>query len=221
LPESRKAFHEELDELRSDVVRLGAMVVEAVQAATAALLSLDLAQAEQVVASCEAADALSASIEDRCYKLLARQQPMAVDLRTIVAILRVNHELELTEHLMVSVAKAARRLYPNRLEPRLRGIIDRMREQATDQLELAIDAFADLDPAKAAALSDMDDSMGELQKSLFRAIFADPAPDEGTLQRAVQVALVARFFERSADHAVNIGERVSFMVTGQLPSAAV
>ncbi len=219
MTETRRAFHEELAEVSTDVIRLGAMVLEAIQASTAALLNTDLEAVEAVIESGVHPDLLNKAIEDRCYQLLARQQPMAIDLRTIVAVLRVNHELELTAHLMISIAKAARRLYPNQLEPRLRGIIDRMREQASEELRLAMDAFADQDQAKASALVDMDDAMGELQQVLFRAIFAVSSFDDSGIQRAVQIALVARYFERAADHAVNIGERVFYMLTGTLPSS--
>jgi phosphate transport system protein len=220
VPETRKAFHEELQDLRSDVVRLGAMALESIQAATAALLDADLAAVERVIGDGAVADDLTIAIEEKCYELLARQQPMAVDLRTIVSILRVNHELQLTAHLMVSVAKTSRRLYPHQLDPKIRGLIDRMREQATIEMRLAVDAFADLDVAKASALVDMDDVMGDLQKELFRTIFSGADTDEASIQRAVQVALVGRFFERAADHAVVVGERVAFMVTGKFPTGA-
>ena len=90
--------------------------------------------------------------------------------------------------------------------------IDRMREQATVQMRVAIDAFADMDPVKASALSDMDDAMDDLQRDLFRTIFTSTSPDEVGIQRAVQMALVGRFFERTADHAVSIGERVTYIV---------
>ena len=149
---------------------------------------------------------------------------MAIDLRTLVATLRVVHELERTGDLMINVAKATRRLYPHPLEPRVRGLIDQMREQATIQLKVATDAFAERDPARAKALADMDDAMDDLQKELFRAIFSTPAVDEASVQRAVQVALVGRYFERIADHSVNVAERVWYMVTGHLyahdPAAA-
>ena len=148
--------------------------------------------------------------------MLARQQPMAVDLRTLVTILRIIHELERTGDLMVNIAKAARRLYPHDLDPKVRGLIQRMREQAVVQLRTALKAFVDRDPAQAAALHDMDDVMDELQKELFRWIFAVQA-NEDAIQRAVQIALVGRYFERMADHAVNFGERISFMVTGAVP----
>jgi phosphate transport system protein len=213
--ETRKAFHDELRELGEDVVRLGALASESIQAGTDAFLDADLAAAERVIAQDRLLDDLMHSIESRTYLLLARQQPMAVDLRTLVTILRIIHEIERTGDLMVNVAKAARRLYPYKLDPKIRGLIHRMREQATAQLRLAVEAFADRDPARAAALSDMDDAMDDLQKDLFRVIFASQVHDEAELQRAVQIALVGRYFERIADHAVNTGERVRFMVTGE------
>lgn len=217
--ETRKAFHEELEEVRNDVLRLGAMVLEAVQGATAALLDGDLGAGEQVLRAGRDIDALRRSIEERVFYLLAQQQPMAIDLRTLVSILRVINELELSGHLMVNTTRASRRLYPHQLEPRLRGIIDRMREQATLQLRIAMDAFADLDVKRAAAVGDMDGLMEDLVKDLFRAILGGAKADEETLQTATQMALVGRFYERTADHAVTIGERVVFMVTGEMPIA--
>jgi phosphate transport system protein len=139
---------------------------------------------------------------------------MASDLRALVSILRVIHELERVGDLMRNVAKATRRLYPSALEPKLRGIIARMRDQATAQMRVAADAFADRDVHRAAALHDMDDVMDDLQKELFRYILGSSDHDEATVQRAVQTALVGRHFERIADHTVNLGDRVCFMVTG-------
>jgi len=215
MPETRRVFHEELDQLRVDAVRLAALASESIQAGTSALLDFDLAGAQQVVDGDRALDDLTHSIEERTCLLLARQAPMAMDLRVLVTTLRVIHELERIGDLMVNVAKGARRLYPGPLDPRLRGIIDRMRDQATAQLQLATDTFAERDPVKASALEDMDDVMDDLQKELYRAIFSSTAHDEAELQRAVQVALLGRYFERIADHAVNIGDRVTYMVTGE------
>ncbi|HEX6476202.1 MAG TPA: phosphate signaling complex protein PhoU [Acidimicrobiales bacterium] len=219
MTETRKAFHEELDEVRNDVTRMGAMVLESIQGATAALLERDLGAGEQVLRVGRDVDALRNRIEERVFYLLAQQQPLAVDLRTLVSILRVIHELELSGHLMVNTTRASRRLFPHELEPRVRGIIDRMREQATLQLQVAMDAFAELDATRGAALEDMNGVMDDLQKDLFRAILTTTKTDEPALQQAVQMALVGRFFERTADHAVTIGERVTFMVTGQMPLA--
>ena len=217
--EARKSFQDALDELRIDVIRLAALTTEAIGAGTQAFLDADLTAAEQVIENDDDIDDLTHSIEDSCYQLLARQQPMATDLRTVVSVLRIVHELERSADLMVNVAKTTRRIYPHSLDPKLRGIIQRMGEQAGTQTRVALDAFADSDPSAAFALADMDDTMDDLTKSLFRHILAGSGPgaDEGNVLLAVQLALVGRHYERIADHAVTIGQRVGFMVTGEHP----
>ena len=216
--ETRKLFHEELQELADDVARLGALAGEAIQAGTAAFLAEDLQATKKVIEQDSRLDDLTHAIERRTYVLLARQQPMAVDLRMLVTVLRGVHELERIGDYMVNVAKAARRLYPEPLDPRIRGLIDRMRAQALEQLKLAISCFVERDHVRAAALADMDDVMDDLQKDLFRVIFSTfEQSDDVSVQRAVQIALVGRYFERIADHAVNFGERVAYMVTGEFP----
>jgi phosphate transport system protein len=218
--EARKSFQDALDELRIDVIRLAALTTEAIGAGTQAFLDADLTAAEQVIENDDDIDDLTHAIEDNCYQLLARQQPMATDLRTVIAVLRIVHELERSADLMVNVAKTTRRLYPHSLDPKLRGIIQRMGEQAGTQTRVALDAFADSDPSAAFALADMDDTMDDLTKSLFRHILAGAGPgsdDEGNVLLAVQLALVGRHYERIADHAVTIGQRVGFMVTGEHP----
>ena len=212
--DTRRQYHEQLEKMKADTVRLAAMAIEQIGAGTQALLDANLGAAEGVVAADLQMDDLTHAIEEGAYVVLARQSPMARDLRTLVAILRVIHEVERCGDLMVNVAKATRRLYPHGLDPKVRGLIERMGAQAAEQLQLAITAFQDGDMAQAAAIEDMDDVMDDLQKSLFRAIFTGGAMDEAALQRAVQVALVGRYFERIADHAVNVSARVRFMVTG-------
>jgi phosphate transport system protein len=216
-PEARTSFAEQLTELKADVIRMAAMVGESIGAGTQALLDADLGVVEQVLANDDQIDAFEHELELRAYELIATQQPMAGDLRTLLAVLRILHELELTGDLMVTVAKAARRIYPAELPPRIRGLIERMGEQASKQLRLSIDAFADNDQSLAAALPDMDDVMDELQKQLFRGIFESLTPDEAGLQMAVQLALIGRYYERVADHAVGIGVWTQFVVTGELP----
>jgi phosphate transport system protein len=214
--EARKSFHEALNDLRIDVIRLAALVTEAIGRGTQALLDGDLVLSESVVEDDVAIDQLAYSIEDQCFLLLARQQPMASDLRVVLAVLRIAHELERSGDLMKSVVKSIRQLYPHSIDPKLRGIITRMGEQAANETRLAIDAFADSDPIRARALSDMDDVMDDLTKALFRHILdrETSSADEGRLLESVQLALVGRHYERIADHAVNIAERVVFMATG-------
>ena len=213
----RRSFHEHLEELRGTVIRLGALTTELISAATQSLLDGDLALAEQAVRNDDIIDELTHTVEDECFALLARQQPMATDLRTILATLRVAHELERSADLSVNIAKATRRLWPADLDPKVRGIVDQMGRQAANQTRLALDAYADADPTWARALADMDDAMDELTKSLFRYVLSLAPADEATVQQAVQIALVGRHYERIADHAVTIAERVVFMATGEYP----
>lgn len=213
----RKSFHEHLEDLRGMVIRLGALTTELISAATQSLLDGDLALAEQAVRNDDAIDELTHAVEDECFALLARQQPMATDLRTILATLRIAHELERSADLSVNIAKATRRLWPTELDPKVRGIVDQMGRQAGNQTRLALDAYADADPTWARALADMDDAMDELTKSLFRYVLSLAPADEATVQQAVQISLVGRHFERIADHAVTIAERVVFMATGEYP----
>ena len=217
-PEARKTLQDELDEVRAGLIRLGALTTEAITAVTQAFLDGDLTMAERVVASDDVIDDLYHQIEDHIILILATQSPVAADLRTVITMLRINHELERDADLMVNVAKTTRRIYPHELDPKTRGIVDRMGVQAANQTRLAIDAFADRDPSWAAALADMDDAMDELSKSLFRhSLTLGANADEGTIVKAMQIALLARHYERIADHAVTIAERVRFMVTGTHP----
>jgi phosphate transport system protein len=216
--EVRRSFGEHLDEIRADVVKLAAFTSEAIGRSTEALLDADLAAVERIISDDSRIDELKESIEFRVYEMFARQQPVARDLRTLLAVLRILQEIQLTADLTVSITKATRRLYPGQLAPKIRGLLERMGAQASIQLNVAMDAFADEDQAAAAALPDMDDVMDDLQKELFRAIFASCSQDEAGLQQAVQLALLGRYYERIADHAVLIGVWVRFMVTGEYPS---
>jgi phosphate transport system protein len=215
--EVRKSFDEHIAEIQSNVIRLAAVAGEMVEMSTEALLDAELSLVERVIEHNRRLDQLQHEIELQTYEVFATQQPMAIDLRTLLTVLRTLHEFELTGDLTVSVAKAARRIYPGELPPKIRGLLERMGAQAGVQLRIAVDAFADSDQARALALPDMDDVMDDLQKELFRAIFALGAPDEASLQMAVQLAFVGRDYERAADHAVMIGRWVEFMVTGELP----
>ncbi len=220
MAETRRTFDEQLHEVRAEVVKLAVKSCEQIGAATQALLDADLTVVDEIYEAHRELKERVVQIEHRVYQLFALQQPMASDLRAMLAVLRILHEIELTDGLMRNVARATRRLYPRELPPRIRGIIERMGAQASVQTHLAVDAFADTDESIAAALPDMDDVMDDLQKELFRAIFAGfsgESTNEAALQMAVQLAFVGRDYERAADHAVMIGRWVEFMITGQLP----
>jgi phosphate transport system protein len=208
------ASDERLDELPLQVVRLASLTTAAVAAGTDALAEGDLAAAQRVIDDDDAVDALRHSIEDGCLDLLAGGGLDAIDIRFVAATLRVIHELERTADLMVNVAKTTCRLHPYPLDSPSRRIVERMGRQAVVQLRVAVNAFADRDRSWASALADMDETMDDLEGSLFRLILGVTA-DEAGLVRAVQLGLVARHYERIGDHAVTIAEQVPLVVAGE------
>ncbi len=220
MPERHSPFHQELDEVQAEVVRLAAMVTELIPRATEVLLAGDLAGAHQVIEDDDHLDVLSLEIEERCYQFLALQQPMASDLRCIITALRLSSEIERSGDLMVNVAKATRRIYGADLDARLRGLIEKMGEEATRLFKACIDAYAERNAGLAAALDELDDSLDELHADFIEAIFESHRGQAMDLQPAVQLALIGRYYERVGDHAVNIGDRVQYMVTGWLPEHA-
>jgi phosphate transport system protein len=215
--EIRANFHQELDQLHNDIVRLAAMVTERIPWGTDVLLNGDLARAQELIDADDDLDVLTLDIEERCYQTLALQQPMASDLRAIVTAVRLTSELERSGDLMVNVAKAMRRLYGIDIDPRLRGLIARMGDEAQKLMRMAIEAYDEGDEGKAAAIDDMDDRLDGLHKEYIQAIFECHHENTVDLEAGVQLALVGRYYERIGDHAVNIGERVRYMVSGWLP----
>jgi phosphate transport system protein len=214
----RKQFHEQLEEVRDANVRMGALVTESLPRATEALLAGDLGAAQELIDGDDALDLLALEVEEQCYQLLALQQPMAGDLRAIVTAIRMTSEIERSGDLVVNIMKGSRRIYGTTIDPRLRGLIERMSEQASRLFRLSIDAYVEGDANLAAALDDMDDRLDQLHKDYIQGIFEAHADGAGLdLQAAVQLALIGRYYERIGDHAVNIGERVRYMVTGWLP----
>lgn len=216
--ESRKSLQQALGALAIDVIRLAALVEDALARATGALLESDLGAAQEIMDDSQILAALSQKVEEECHYILALQSPLATDLRTVVATLRINGDLERAGDLMVNVAKATRRLYGATIPPRVRGLIQLMSEEASRLIHLAVDAYTDRNGALGAALEDIDDRLDLLQADFMHAIFDAHNAQEIDLQASVQLALVARFFERVGDHAVNVGRRVSFIVEGRLPA---
>jgi phosphate transport system protein len=217
MPEQRKTFHQELDEIRDQIVQLAALVSEFIPRGTDVLLANDMQGALGLIEADDEIDALTLQIEEHCYSVLALQQPMASDLRSIVTAVWLTGELERSGDLMVNVAKAARRIYGATLDPRLRGLIERMSEEAGRLVKLAIDAYVERNASLGAALDDIDDTLDQLHRDYIEAIFESHATHDLGLQAAVQLALIGRYYERIGDHAVNIGQRVQYMVTGWLP----
>ena len=210
----RTSFHDDLDAMRLEVVKMCALVTEMIPRATDAFLNNDLSAAQRLIADDDQLDAASINLDTMCTELLALQQPLATDLREIVAAIRLNPEIERSGDLVVNIAKATRRMFGTEYEPHIRGLIVKMSEEAQRMFRLAGEAYANRDIALGAALDDIDDRLDEYATELVTSVLTDHKAHERDPQTSVQMALIGRFYERVGDHAVNIGEWVRFIVEG-------
>lgn len=212
MPEStRTAFDRELADLDADLVCVAARVSEALAAAGEALATGDPVVAEGVVEGQAGIDAEIHRCETRAYEVLARQQPAAGDLRFLVTVIRLAHELERSAKLVSHVASFAASPHPP-LPPRLAALLSRMAEEAHHLVQGAVESYARRDVAGAEVLDVWDDRLDELHRRFLAELFRAP-PD---LRTTLDVVLVGRYLERVADHAVTIGRRVRYLVTGEL-----
>lgn len=215
--ELRSLFHENLGAVRAEVVRMCAMVTEMIPRATDAFLNNDLEAAQRLIDDDDLLDAVSVNLDTMCTQLLALQQPMATDLREIVAAIRLNPEIERSGDLVVNIAKATRRMFGTDYDPKIRGLITKMSEEAQRMFRLAGEAYDGRDVALGAALDDIDDRLDEYANELIALILEDHKSHGVEPQTSIQMALLGRFYERVGDHAVNVGEWVRFIVEGWTP----
>jgi phosphate transport system protein len=212
----RDAYHEDLDAISGSLVEMTNLVGSAVSRATTALLDADLTLAEMVIAADETVDALYRDIENRAFDLLARQQPVASDLRVLVTSLRMVADLERMGDNAVHVAKIARRRYPSSaVPPALRSTVLEMGHAAEEIVAKAGSVIARRDLEMAAELEKDDDVIDALHRQLF-AFILDDDWDEG-VEPAIDITLAGRYYERFADHAVSVARRVVYLVTGERP----
>ena len=216
MPETRTVFHQELDGVKRDLVRASARIIEFIHRGTEALLEPNLATAQEVIEADDEIDALTIELEERCCTILALQGPVAGDLRALISAIRLTAELERSADLMVNVAKATRRIYGMGLPPALRGLLVSMSQEAARLFELSMKAYADDDAALAGAIDDLDDRLDQLHHDYIAALLSLDREDV-ELELAVQLGLIGRYYERIGDHAVNIAERVQYIVHGWLP----
>jgi phosphate transport system protein len=215
--ELRSNFHEQLDDIRTSIARLGAGVTELVPRVTEILLDGDLEGAEYVILGDDEYDTKSIELEERCFAQIALQAPVAADLRALVSAIKIIADVERSADLCVNICKGARRIYSHELDGQLRGVIHKCGEQASLLFKESTEAYLNTDGARAAALPDMDAYLDDLHRQFIQVIFESHASGNVDLQVAVQLAVVARFYERIGDHAVNIGDRTRYIVDGWIP----
>jgi phosphate transport system protein len=213
----RTTYHKQLADLTTQLAAMCGLAGAAMKGATAALLEADISAAEQVIGNHDQIVAMRAQAEKEAFALLALQQPVARELREVFSALQIIADMERMGALAVHVAKIARRAYPRHVLP------EEVRECFADMGKVAIalgdsakQVLISRDPQQAAQLHEQDDAMDELYEHLF-SVLIDNHWKHG-VPVGVETALLGRFYERFADHAVEIGRRVIFMVTGDLPT---
>ena len=213
----RTVYHEQLEALNTLLAEMCGLTGVAMERATQALLQADLVMAEQVIGDHEKISAASARAEEAAFVLLALQAPVAGDLRAIVSSIQIVADVERMGALALHVAKIARRRHPQHTLPEeVNGYFAEMGRVAVELAGSAGEALLSRDPDAARKIREEDDAMDELHRHLF-SVLMDREWKYG-VAAAVDVTLLGRFYERFADHAVEISRRLIFQVTGLLPA---
>ena len=207
-------FQEELDQLKARLLEMGGLAEERVRESVESLVARDRGLVERVLSGDAAINQLQIEIDDRCFKMLALYQPMAVDLRVIVAAVKINSDLERVGDLAVNIAEAVRRSLDH---PPVKELIDipRMAELAQTMLRDALDAFVRRDMPLAQTVLGRDDTLDALKTQVFRDLLTHMIRDSATIEPSTDLILISRHLERIGDHATNIAEDVIFMVSAK------
>ena len=210
----RSAFQDELDSVTQTLVDLSTIVSEAIGKATHALLTADLTEAEAVIAADDKVDTMQHDLDSRIIDIIARQQPVASDLRALITALRMSADLERMGDMAHHVAKITRLRHPQAAIPsELLLTIEEMGKVAQMIAEKAGAVISSRDIEKAVELEKDDDEMDRLHRKLFTTLL-DPNWKHGT-ETSIDITLIGRYYERFADHAVSVARRVYFLVTGK------
>ncbi|MBI2860175.1 MAG: phosphate signaling complex protein PhoU [Chloroflexi bacterium] len=217
--EIRRGFHQKLKEIQDDVLAMSGMVESAIMSSIEALKNRDLDLAHKIVADDIKINQKRFDIEQKCIQIIATQQPMASDLRTIISVLYIITELERIADHAEGIAKIVIMIGD---EPPLKPLttIPLMAEKACDMLHRAVDAFIRHDAETARKICLEDDEVDNLYNQVFRVLLTYMLEDPKTITRATRLSWVAHNLERSADRATNICERVVFTVTGKMEEIA-
>ena len=207
MTEPRHEFHRELEAIEASVIELFGMVAEDLPRATDALLTGNTEIVRALVERDQAIDELYPRIEDLADRELVLQDPMGSDLRFLISVLRVVPELERSHDLVVDIARRASYILSEDLSPRARGLVEQMGNLASGMWRQAVDCWCQRDRSAAAALDERDDEMD----GMFASLMAELGSGRMTLPVTMEMTLVARFYERLGDHAVNIARRVVYL----------
>ncbi|MGW3798614.1 phosphate signaling complex protein PhoU [Dermacoccus nishinomiyaensis] len=209
----RDAFHEDLDKISDQLVTMTTMVATALERATTALLEGDRTVAESVIAADDDIDTLRREIDDLAVDLLARQQPVATDLRMVVTAMHMSSDIERMGDLARHIAKVARMAAPNLAVPDdMRPIIAEMAAVGQRLVKATGDAISSKDVYAAVEIGRIDDAMDELHKKVFTTLLDNW---QHGMEAGVNATLLSRYYERFGDHAVAVADRIVYLVTGR------
>ncbi|TDQ55173.1 phosphate signaling complex protein PhoU [Actinorugispora endophytica] len=212
----RDTYHEDLDALTERLVEMTRLARHAIARATTALLDADLSAAQEVISGDAEINRLNEEIDNSAFDLMARQQPVAQDLRTIITSLHMSGDLERMGDHAVHIAKIARRRHPDSAIPKeLRSIVLEMGHQAELLVIKAGDVVFNRDAETALELDADDDRMDRLRRKLLERILRQGW--EHGVEATMDVTLAGRFYERFGDHAVHVADHLVYMVTGERP----
>ena len=210
----RNAFHDELDGIGTTLLQMAGLAKIAMNDATTSLLTVDLGMAEKVIAADNVIDDIQHELDARTINLIARQQPVASDLRTLVTSLRMSADLERMGDLAHHVAKQARMRYPNSAVPaELVPTITAMGSVADKIVDKLSSVMEHRDTVRALEIETDDDEMDKLHRELISVLLSKDWSHG--VETAIDMTLLGRYYERFADHAVSIARRVYFSVTGE------
>lgn len=212
---TRERFSQQVMEVKHKVVRMGALVEDIIELAVTSLKNQDIEAAKKVYIDDDKIDALELEIETDCMKMLALQQPLAKDLRTVATALKIITDLERMGDNAVNIAKITLELGK---EPLIKPLIDipRMAQISQDMVKLSLDAFVKEDIKLAEKVAAMDEEVDNIYLSIFDEIIELITKDNNKTRQGTKLLFIGRFLERIADHTTNICERVIYMVTGEL-----
>jgi len=209
----RVSLQEELDQLEATLQEEAELVIRALRGALRALVEHDLELADEVIAFDDEVDARYFSVEEGIQSLLARQTPVAVDLRLALAVLHVNLHLERMADYCVTVAKLVK-LAPETADPRLIEGFEEMGQRAEEMTRVALASFAERDLERAESLVDLDELIDRANRRVVQHVLELGTTPE-LREWGLRMLLASRCLERIGDHAVDIGERTAFLVTGE------
>lgn len=213
--ETRQNFHEILGGVRRDTVALGALVLENTRRVAEALLENRLDLANQVIETDDEVDERYVELEHRVFEVMARQQPVAGDLRFLVSMTRMLYEIERSGDLAVNCAKGLVRRDGYTMPPEVHSILARMSRASLELFGSSMDALTEMEEGAGERLDVDDDVVDDIVSEFYGAIAS--SADSIGLDLAIELSRLGRYFERIADHAVNIGEHITFIVTGEFP----